>query len=144
MKKVGICLALVASLLMVGCASTGLNSVQSQTYENMQVAGVLVEEKNPGLGAALGILPGGGSFYTGHYGIGFVNLLLWPISVFWEPINGYNASRSTNYAVSVYKLKKDKRVAMNALDNKRIAGQLDDKTYIMKRQQVKAKYSYGF
>jgi len=47
--------------LVTGCAS-GLNSVQSSEYKTWESKGLLVKDKDPGTAAALGILPGGGSF----------------------------------------------------------------------------------
>jgi hypothetical protein len=75
-------IAAVAGIIMLctGCA-TGLNSHQQAELKHFEARGQAVEEKNPGLGAALGILPGGGSFYGREYGFGVVNLLLWPLSI---------------------------------------------------------------
>lgn len=86
----------MVGILGVGCA-TGLNSMQKQEYMEYQANGLLVEEKSPGTAAVLGILPGGGSFYTRNYGLGVVNLLLWPISILWDPISGHDGAESINY-----------------------------------------------
>jgi len=44
-----------------------------------------VRTKSTGTAFALGFLPGGGSFYVGSYGLGVLDLLLWPFSVLWDP-----------------------------------------------------------
>lgn len=48
--------------MCMGCA-TGLNSHQKTELKHFEARGQAVEEKDPGLAAALGLLPGGGSFY---------------------------------------------------------------------------------
>jgi hypothetical protein len=80
MRKV--LLALLAA--WAGGAATGcghLSTAQMADYKQMQASGLAVQEKSPGAAAALGVLPGGGSFYTRQYGMGVVDLLLWPYSV---------------------------------------------------------------
>jgi hypothetical protein len=52
-----------------------------------------IPEKNPKTAAALGILPGGGSFYVRSYGIGLVDLLLWPFSIIWDPLIAASKAR---------------------------------------------------
>ena len=108
---------LMVGVLGVGC-TTGLNSMQKQEYMEYQANGVLVEEKSPGAAAALGILPGGGSFYTRNYGLGVVNLLLWPISILWDPISGHDGAESINYyatkAMISYNMNKE---ALNLEEN---------------------------
>jgi len=84
MKNIAIVLSIV---LFTGC--TRLNSYQVLEYKDMDMSGELVIEDDPTAAAFLGILPGGGSFYTGNIGIGIVNLLLWPYSILWDPINGF-------------------------------------------------------
>lgn len=51
-----------------------------------------IKRKNPATAVVLGILPGGGSFYTGEIGLGIADLLLWPFSVIWDmPLAGKKA-----------------------------------------------------
>lgn len=55
----------------------------------------LVRDKRPGLALGLGILPGGGSFYTGNWLLGVADVVLWPFSVLWDgPVAAFMASRS--------------------------------------------------
>ncbi len=100
--KVNFCLSaliLLAASTLSGCA-TGLSWQEKQQYQRDQASGVAVEVKNPAVGAALGILPGGGSFYAREYGWGVVNLLMWPISIIWDPVSGYEGSLAINYAAT--------------------------------------------
>lgn len=83
-KVLAVLLAGTFASAVCGCATT-LTSQQKREYQGYQAKGLVVEEKNPGVGAALGILSGGESFYAGAYGWGVVNLLMWPISVLWDP-----------------------------------------------------------
>src|ERR1022692_915926 len=89
-------IVLLAVVTFSGCA-TMLTSEQKREYHDYQAKGLVVQEKSPGAGAALGILPGGGSFYARAYGWGVVNLLMWPISILWDPVSGYEGSVTINY-----------------------------------------------
>ena len=57
--------------------------------------------KKPGLAAGLGILPGGGSFYTGNIGVGVLDLLLWPFSVLWDPFVAHGKAKERNKFATV-------------------------------------------
>ena len=84
MKKVFFVLVvLCACFFMAGCA-TGITSNQKREYEEYRAMGLAAKEKNVALATGLGILPGGGSFYTRNYGLGVLNLLLWPYSILIE------------------------------------------------------------
>lgn len=127
--------------LLSGCAG-GLNSMQKREYKQFELDSVLVEEKDPGLGAALGILPGGGSFYAREYVYGVINLLLWPASILWDPISGYHGSQSINYDMTVYQLDKKRKKEMDALDDQLSAGDIDNKEYVSKKRKIEDKYDY--
>lgn len=134
MVALGLCFA-----LLCGC-SPSLTSAQKREFAGLQSKGLTVEEKNPGAAAALGILPGGGSFYTGQYGLGVVDLLFWPLSILWDPINGYSAANVTNY----YATKEDVRIRiakdMDSLDEKLEDGLLTEKEYVLAKREVKKQY----
>ena len=54
-----------------------------------------VKDKSTGLALGLGVLPGGGSFYTGNPLLGVVDLVLWPFSILWDgPVAAFHAHRS--------------------------------------------------
>lgn len=81
-------LALIALVTSSEGCATGLSAQQKQEYQAYEAQGVVVQEKHPGVGAALGILPGGG---------GVVNFLMWPWSIMWDPVSGYEGSLAINY-----------------------------------------------
>jgi hypothetical protein len=135
-------IALIGAVVVsTGCAS-GLNSFQKQEYQAMEADGVLVKEKNTTTGALLGILPGGGSFYAGEAGLGVLNLLMWPVSILWDPISGYNGAESDNYFVSMQKLKKDKSEEISKLDDKLALKLITTEQYMVEKNQLEERYSY--
>lgn len=131
---------LLVAFLATGCA-TGLNSIQQREYNAMQANNVLVEEKDPTAGALLGLLPGGGSFYAREPGYGVINLLLWPLSILWDPISGYEGSKRINYDISKDELNKKKTAEMSALDDKLTAGQIKNPDYVLEKHKIEKKYA---
>ncbi|MNR29201.1 hypothetical protein D3C85_1465750 [compost metagenome] len=128
--------------MCMGCA-TGLNSHQKTELKHFEARGQAVEEKDPGLAAALGLLPGGGSFYGREYGLGIVNLLFWPASILWDPISGHDAAQSINYQATKAHLYKQQEREMNNLDEKLQTGQLDITQYTLEKRKVDQKYRYN-
>ena len=55
-----------------------------------------IRAKNPAAAAALGLLPGGGSFYTGEIALGVADLLLWPFSAIWDMPLAYVRAKQIN------------------------------------------------
>lgn len=100
-----------------------------------------IQEKSPGVAAGLGILPGGGSFYGRSYGYGVVNLLLWPISILWDPVSGYNAAESINYQATRAHVASLKRRDMDALDTRMATKEIDLERYTLEKRKVDDKYS---
>lgn len=126
--------------LTTGCA-TGLNSTQESELASYRAQNLAVEEKNPGLAAGLGLLPGGGSFYGRSYGYGVVNLLFWPISIFWDPVSGHDAAESINYQATKAHVAQLKRRDMDALDSKLASDEIDLKRYTLDRRSIEEKYN---
>ena len=132
----------MASIVMItGCASS-LNSIQEREYSAFERDGVLVKEKNPSTGVALGLLPGGGSFYAREPALGVVNLLLWPLSILWDPISGSDGAKSINYDLTKYQLKKDKNKENSELDSKLSLNEIDQQEYILHKRKIDQKYDY--
>ncbi len=100
-----------------------------------------VQEKSPGAAAGLGLLPGGGSFYGRSYGYGVLNLLLWPISILWDPVSGYNAAESINYQATRAHVSSLKRREMDALDTKLETKEINLERYTIEKHKVDSKYS---
>lgn len=126
-------------LLTTGCAPT-LSSTENREYSRLQSHGLLIEEKNPALGAGLGLLPGGGSFYARSPGIGTVNLLLWPASILWDPFSGYVGSKAINYDTTKVSLSRTVSKEIAAQEDRLQAGEIDAATYIREKQKIEAKY----
>ena len=126
--------------LTTGCAS-GLNSAQESELAGYRANHLDVQEKSPGLAAGLGLLPGGGSFYGRAYGYGVVNLLLWPISILWDPVSGHDAAESLNYQASKAHVASLKRREMDQLDAKLTGNEIDLKAYTLEKRKVDEKYS---
>ncbi|MCX6179084.1 MAG: hypothetical protein NT163_06950 [Chlorobiales bacterium] len=130
----------VAGYLISGCA-TPLNSMQTIEYKSWKSKGVLVEEKSPSTAAALGILPGGGSFYTGNTGLGIVNLLCWPASILWDPVSGSDGAKSINYYATKASLDKKKGKELSELNDKLTTGSVKNQDYIRLKQEIEVRYS---
>ena len=105
MKKI----ILTVSLGCLMCACTSLTRQEEIQLQHLKAQGVTVDkpvgnyEKPASVAgaAALNLLPGFGNFYLGsgnasetiHWLYGFLNLLLWPISVVWAiPEAGIDAN----------------------------------------------------
>ena len=102
----GVSICILSASLFSGCASK-ISGGQEKELASYKAKGLYVEEKSIGGAAALGILPGGGSFYTRHYGLGIANLCLWPISILWDPVSGVWGAESINYYATKEKVEKE-------------------------------------
>lgn len=128
------------SIIFSGCA-TKITTYQQHELKSYESKGFYVEEKSPGTGAALGLLPGGGSFYTRNYGLGVVNLLLWPISILWDPVSGHDGAESINYYTTKSNVTRLKNQDMKIIDRELEDGKLDKDSYIVKKRLIEDKYS---
>lgn len=137
MKKLVV--AGLVTLMVTGCAS-GINKKQKQDYEIYKARGLAQKEKSPLAGAALGLLPGGGSFYGEEYGLGVVNLLFWPLSILWDPISGAHASERINYIATKRYVEQGRIRETNELNQKRMAGEVDDQTYRLELAKISQKF----
>jgi hypothetical protein len=138
-----LCHTIIAVLLtaaLFGCA-TSLTSEQKREYRVLEAKGLTVQEKNPGAGAALGILPGGGSFYARSYGCGVLNLVLWPASVLWDPFSGYEGSLTINYYATMASVDKKMRKDVGDLDDQLATGLITNVAYIQQKHAVEARYA---
>lgn len=133
-------LATLVFSLCTGCA-TGLTSAQKTELAQYEARGLAVTEKNPGTGAALGVLPGGGSFYGREYGFGVVNLLFWPLSILWDPVSGYEASRAINYQATKVHVDRLKEKEIQALDDQLATQQINLTKYTLEKRKVEKKFS---
>jgi len=133
-------IAVLGAAALVGCATT-LTSEQKREYKVLEAKGLSVQEKNPGTGAALGILPGGGSFYARSYGCGVLNLVLWPASILWDPVSGYEGSLTINYYATMASVDTKMRKDIGELDDELATGLITNVTYIQQKHVVETRYA---
>jgi hypothetical protein len=133
------CVILGATTL-AGCA-TPLNSMQKQELSTFRAKGYEVNEKDPSTGAVLGILPGGGSFYTQNYGLGIVNLLLWPASILWDPISGHDGAESINYYATKQYVYKQQSKEMAELEEQLELKNITNEKFLAEKRKIDKKYS---
>lgn len=141
MKFLKFIFVLVSISIAFGC--TTLNSQQKTEYALMEKDGVLIQEKNPTTGAVLGILPGFGAFYGREPLVGVVDLLLWPASILWDPVVGYETSKKVNYDLTVSSIAKTKRKELVELENQRDLNNIASVEYVAKKREIEEKYEYG-
>ena len=127
-------------ILFSGCASQ-ITSIQKSELESFRSKGEYVEVKSTATATGLGLLPGGGSFYTENYGLGVVNLLLWPISVLWDPINGHNGAEMINYHATKQNMKLKKKQELTLLERDLEDNKIDQKHYVTKKREIEDHYS---
>ena len=101
-----------------------------------------VQEKSPVVAGFLGILPGGGSFYTRQYGYGAANLALWPFSVAWDPFNGVGGARDLNYDATMMKVRKARKSAMKSIDDKLDTKEISEFDYRRKMKAIDEEYTF--
>ena len=140
MNRSSITLLIALACLVAGCV-TPLNSRQKSEYESLAARGLLVEEKDPKLAAVLGVLPGGGSFYTGEIGLGIVNLAVWPYSILWDPISGADAAKKINFYATVAEMEANRDREFKQLDRQLEDGDLTQAIYLKKKREIEDKYS---
>jgi hypothetical protein len=132
-------MGVAAITLGSGCAT--LTPAQKAQFDAMKADGMAVQEKPPAVGAALGVLPGCGSFYTHQWGLGVVDLLLWPYSVLWDPFAGYAGAMVINYEASRIHVRRVKAEQMADLDRQLETHQISQDDYIRRRRAIDAQFA---
>jgi len=128
----------MSGFLLASCAT--INSRQRSEIAQYKAADLYVEEKKPGTAMALGLLPGGGSFYTRQYGMGVLDLLLWPISILWDPFNGEAGALLINYEETKIRVKNLKKKEVSHLDSDLTAKTISEEEYRRKLRAIEEKY----
>ncbi len=140
-RQLGFVLIIVITgTFSTGCAS--LNSMQRSEYQAMKHAGVAVEEKDPVLGVVLGVLPGGGSFYTRQWGLGVADLLLWPTSILWDPFAGHSGAEVINYDVSRAHVKQAKARELAELENQLEDNKITQAEFNGRRRNIESQFDF--
>jgi hypothetical protein len=127
-------------LLVVSSCVSPLTKQEKKQLSQWKNNNFYVEEKKTSLGVGLGFLPGGGSFYGREYTIGIVNLLLWPVSILWDPISGYNATQQINYNATQDNVNHLSRKEEKELDSMLQLEVINKETYIIKKRSIDEKY----
>jgi len=135
---------ILIAVLTMGTACNSLNSAQQAEYDSMIEAGYQVQEKSPGLGAVLGILPGGGSFYTRDWALGVVDLLVWPYSIFWDPFVGYENSKYLNYQETKRNMNRKRKFDLDELEEKYLRKEMTQDDYKVEKIVIKRKYNFRY
>jgi hypothetical protein len=133
-------IGLTSLIFLTACASAP-NSMQKRELEVYKQQGLMVEEKDPAIGVVLGFLPGGGSFYVREYGWGVVDLLLWPMSILWDPISGANGADSINYIATKMHVNQLKQKELDELQERLRLSEIDVKQYSIEKDNIERRYS---
>jgi len=133
-------LILLSVSMVIGCSP--LTQQQKAEYDLMKNEHVLVEEKNPTTGAVLGILPGFGAFYAREPLVGVVDLLLWPLSVLWDPVIGFEMSKKVNFDLTLSQLERKKSRELTELENERDLEKISNVEYVTRKRVIEQKYDY--
>lgn len=131
----------ITTILLLSSCVSSLSDSEKREYAMYKKKNYEIETKNKYVGAGLGLLPGGGSFYSGHVMIGLGDLLLWPFSILWDPLNGYNGSEKINYSNTKEFVSRKKETEIRDLTTKFEAGTITEKNYIIEKQKIEDKYS---
>lgn len=141
MPNVRLVVSVLITVAALSACATPLTSTQKREYQSYEAKGLVVREKNPGAGAALGILPGGGSFYARSYGWGVVNLLMWPVSVLWDPVSGYEGSLAINYFETKTVVEANMRKDLSKLDDQLVTGRVTKEEYVQQKRALESQYA---
>ena len=125
---------------LFGCAA-GLTHTQKNEMEGYKAKRLAVQEKSPGTAAVLGLFLGGGSFYTRQYGLGFVDLLFWPLSILWDPVNGSRGAQLINYYSTKAYIQTEMDKEIRKLDYDLEDNTITERQYILKSRRIQRKYS---
>ena len=117
-----------------------MTSTEEVKYKQWKRDSTLVDEKSPGLGIALGLLPGFGSFYVREPVYGVLNLLTWPLSILWDPISGYNGAKAINYQETLARMESKKEKEIQQLEIDQVKTSMDDTKFLLRKMEIQDKY----
>lgn len=139
MKKVFALLTLAVALQ--GC-TTSLIEGQKRELETYSQKGLEVQERRPGVAAALGVLPMAGYFYTGHYVLAFTTLPLYPfLGPLWMPFDNYDAAQARNYYATKQSVERSRAQALRANDREADDKHIDEITHRRNQRDIEDKFS---
>jgi len=132
------------TLFITGCATLSVKERSELIAMKTNEPPIYVEEKTPSTAALLGILPGGGSFYTRQWGLGILDLLLWPISVLWDPFVGYEGAQAINYEETRSLAKNKKKKEMDVLEEKKLRKEIAEEQYTIEKTIIERRYTFNY
>ena len=134
---------IILSLALVSCGShVNSNQLRQMKIIKESRPESYVEVKDPGIAFWFGILPGGGSFYTEQYGYGVLNLLSWPLSILWDPLNGQGGANDLNYEQTMIKIKKDKAKLISELDDLLDSKKISSDDYFRRSKKIEREFTF--
>lgn len=140
MKKLALAVIAAAAVLQ-GC-TTPLIEGQKRELRTYEEKGLKVEEKSPGVAAALGLLPGVGYFYTGHYVLGITTIPLYPLlGPIWMPFDTHGAAEARNYYATKAEVERAKAKAIRENDHRMEDKEITYEEHIRLQRDIEAKYS---
>ncbi len=94
----------VFSLMSSAFADNYADRIMKQKYRKALTIGCEnIEVKSPATAAVLGLLPGGGSFYTGAMGLGVADAILWMFgSTIWDSPLAWNRAKKINMEETIF------------------------------------------
>ena len=125
MNKKNLTLTLCALIIGTGTGCSGHRMARTEgmreQYQAQKDAGVSVKGASAGVAIGLSFLPLGiGAGYTNnsvYEGAG--EILLWPLSILWAPINNWAKVKDLNYDATVRMLTGERKNKITQLDTKR-------------------------
>ncbi|MBC2385301.1 TM2 domain-containing protein [Pseudomonas sp. WS 5096] len=138
---VAVSMVLASATLLQGC-TTRLAEGQERELSIYEQKGLLVQEKSVAAAGLLGVLPGAGYFYTGHYVLGITTLPLYPfLGPLWMPFDAAASAKSRNYYATKMEVDRSKAQALRELDHKLEDKQITYEQHIREQRTIEAKYS---
>jgi hypothetical protein len=67
--------------------------------------------------------------------------LLWPVSILWDPVSGYNAAETINYEATRVQVSRLKNRDMDDLESRLAATEIDMQKYVIEKRKIDNKYS---
>lgn len=112
---------LVKILLVMAVFVSFADSCQAQSYKEriverqyrtaIEVGCEDIEVKSPSTALVLGLLPGGGSFYTEQMTLGIADAIMWPFgSSLWDMPLSYKRAKKMNMEETIYVCRKRKKI----------------------------------
>ena len=133
-------LALLAATTLPGCA-TMLTSEHSREYQNYQAKGLAVAGEES-YGRRLPWNSARRRFLLRpRIWLGCLQSLVWPLSVLWDPVSGYEGSETINYYATKASVDAKVRKELGNLDDQMTVGVVNKEQYVQQKHAIESRYS---